>query len=365
MVYINNIKYACSSCIRGHRSSLCDHKDRQLFEIKRKGRPVSQCLSTLSTRIKRPFRTKCFCKEYVEKANESPDFQKLIFKAFKKNQKTVLETIENKEMHEAVQNNGAFIKDFQTNVSELNFNGLSEPKQLHFPSNFQMLNNADSLKYGIGAVTNKTCNSDSKVCTQSSDFSPDLSSEPSSDFSSEMLSYYNSQYSNNYIYPQVIGQNSPNGFSTPSNIDFYQTYNKSAYADLDTISNYSYIPSEIKENFHSSSMPVFFDYIQHSKTQNNNINIPESFMKFQTIISDSQNLEIPETYYEFDCSRPGSKCTCTSACQCTNCYTHGNNIVHNTLQNVLPEKQLLDGYIIPQRKCCYMVSGINTHITEP
>ncbi|KAK4511883.1 uncharacterized protein ATC70_003882 [Mucor velutinosus] len=41
-MYINGLKYACSTCIKGHRSSHCSHVDRPLFEIRKKGRPVTQ-----------------------------------------------------------------------------------------------------------------------------------------------------------------------------------------------------------------------------------------------------------------------------------------------------------------------------------
>ncbi|KAJ7306672.1 copper fist DNA binding domain-containing protein, partial [Mycena albidolilacea] len=42
-VLISSKKYACETCIKGHRSSACKHTDRPLFEIKKKGRPVTQC----------------------------------------------------------------------------------------------------------------------------------------------------------------------------------------------------------------------------------------------------------------------------------------------------------------------------------
>ncbi|KAF7795226.1 hypothetical protein EIP86_006376 [Pleurotus ostreatoroseus] len=42
MVFVNDQKFACESCIKGHRSSSCTHNDRPLFEVKKKGRPVSQ-----------------------------------------------------------------------------------------------------------------------------------------------------------------------------------------------------------------------------------------------------------------------------------------------------------------------------------
>jgi hypothetical protein len=43
MVLINEKKFACATCIKGHRVSGCTHTDRALFEIKKKGRPSTQC----------------------------------------------------------------------------------------------------------------------------------------------------------------------------------------------------------------------------------------------------------------------------------------------------------------------------------
>jgi len=43
MVLINDKKFACATCIKGHRVSGCTHTDRPLFEVKKKGRPATQC----------------------------------------------------------------------------------------------------------------------------------------------------------------------------------------------------------------------------------------------------------------------------------------------------------------------------------
>lgn len=45
MVLINDVKYACQRCIRGHRVSRCSHLDKNLIMVKRKGRPAVQKLS--------------------------------------------------------------------------------------------------------------------------------------------------------------------------------------------------------------------------------------------------------------------------------------------------------------------------------
>lgn len=61
MVYVNSKKFACESCIKGHRSSSCTHTDRPLFEVKKKGRPVSQCTKCRELRQSRKVHSKCTC----------------------------------------------------------------------------------------------------------------------------------------------------------------------------------------------------------------------------------------------------------------------------------------------------------------
>jgi len=61
MVYVNSKKFACESCIKGHRSSSCHHTDRPLFEIKKKGRPVSQCQKCRDLRQRKRIHSKCTC----------------------------------------------------------------------------------------------------------------------------------------------------------------------------------------------------------------------------------------------------------------------------------------------------------------
>ncbi|KAL1739636.1 hypothetical protein HDZ31DRAFT_85813 [Schizophyllum fasciatum] len=66
MVLVNNIKYACGTCIKGHRSSTCKHSDRPLFEIKRKGRPVTQCEHCRELRKTKQVHVKCVCEKEGE-----------------------------------------------------------------------------------------------------------------------------------------------------------------------------------------------------------------------------------------------------------------------------------------------------------
>ena len=49
------------ACIKGHRSSSCKHTDRPLFEIKKKGRPVTQCEHCRELRKTKQVHVKCLC----------------------------------------------------------------------------------------------------------------------------------------------------------------------------------------------------------------------------------------------------------------------------------------------------------------
>ncbi|KAL7415969.1 hypothetical protein BDY24DRAFT_327173, partial [Mrakia frigida] len=45
----------------GHRSSSCTHTDRPLFEIKKKGRPATQCTHCRELRKTKQVHVKCMC----------------------------------------------------------------------------------------------------------------------------------------------------------------------------------------------------------------------------------------------------------------------------------------------------------------
>ncbi|KAL0080068.1 copper fist DNA binding domain-containing protein [Phycomyces blakesleeanus] len=60
---INGSKFACGTCIKGHRSSHCSHTDRPLFKIRKKGRPVSQCTYCRDLRRTKQIHVKCVCSE--------------------------------------------------------------------------------------------------------------------------------------------------------------------------------------------------------------------------------------------------------------------------------------------------------------
>ena len=52
------------TCIKGHRSSTCKHTDRPLFEIKKKGRPVTQCEHCRELRKTKQVHVKCVCEPH-------------------------------------------------------------------------------------------------------------------------------------------------------------------------------------------------------------------------------------------------------------------------------------------------------------
>ncbi|KAK0641079.1 hypothetical protein B0T16DRAFT_207421 [Cercophora newfieldiana] len=64
---INGEKWACEACVRGHRVSNCQHQDRPLQHINKKGRPVSQCSHCRSMRKSRASHVKCDCGEKTPK----------------------------------------------------------------------------------------------------------------------------------------------------------------------------------------------------------------------------------------------------------------------------------------------------------
>jgi len=61
MVYVDDKKYACATCIKGHRSSSCNHTNRPLIEVKKKGRPVTQCDHCRDLRRTKQVHVKCLC----------------------------------------------------------------------------------------------------------------------------------------------------------------------------------------------------------------------------------------------------------------------------------------------------------------
>ncbi|KAK3316424.1 hypothetical protein B0H66DRAFT_499806 [Apodospora peruviana] len=64
---IEGEKWACEACVRGHRVSNCQHHDRPLQHINKKGRPVSQCHHCRAMRKSRASHVKCDCGEKTHK----------------------------------------------------------------------------------------------------------------------------------------------------------------------------------------------------------------------------------------------------------------------------------------------------------
>ncbi|EEQ27608.1 transcriptional activator haa1 [Microsporum canis] len=69
---IDGEKWACDACIRGHRVSTCNHSDRPLSHINKKGRPVSQCPHCRGLRKARTCHAKCECGEKPHSKSECP-----------------------------------------------------------------------------------------------------------------------------------------------------------------------------------------------------------------------------------------------------------------------------------------------------
>ncbi|GAA6041878.1 hypothetical protein JCM8097_004526 [Rhodosporidiobolus ruineniae] len=69
---IDGVKYACQSCIKGHRSSKCTHADRPLQEIKKKGRPTSQCAHCRELRKTKSVHARCDCAARAKEEKIAP-----------------------------------------------------------------------------------------------------------------------------------------------------------------------------------------------------------------------------------------------------------------------------------------------------
>ncbi|KAF8446355.1 copper fist DNA binding domain-containing protein [Boletus edulis BED1] len=72
MVFVNEKKFACEACIKGHRSSSCHHTERPLFEVKKKGRPVSQCPKCRELRQAKRVHSKCTCTPHQPSVDKVP-----------------------------------------------------------------------------------------------------------------------------------------------------------------------------------------------------------------------------------------------------------------------------------------------------
>ncbi|MBW0475881.1 hypothetical protein O181_015596 [Austropuccinia psidii MF-1] len=72
MVIIDGKKFACGACIKGHRSTSCNHTNRTLVEIGKKGRPPTQCNHCRELRKINKVHTKCVCGDKPIKSTRTP-----------------------------------------------------------------------------------------------------------------------------------------------------------------------------------------------------------------------------------------------------------------------------------------------------
>ncbi|ORY72910.1 copper fist DNA binding domain-domain-containing protein [Leucosporidium creatinivorum] len=58
---VDGVKFSCKPCLLGHRSANCGHGDRHLFEVKKKGRPSTQCDECKAKRERTGGHIRCVC----------------------------------------------------------------------------------------------------------------------------------------------------------------------------------------------------------------------------------------------------------------------------------------------------------------
>lgn len=75
---IDGEKWACDACVRGHRVSNCQHSDRPLQHINKKGRPVSQCHHCRGLRKSRSAHIRCDCADTSHSAGQCPHADKSV-----------------------------------------------------------------------------------------------------------------------------------------------------------------------------------------------------------------------------------------------------------------------------------------------
>ncbi|KAF2749621.1 hypothetical protein M011DRAFT_397981 [Sporormia fimetaria CBS 119925] len=73
MPIIDGEKWACNSCVKGHRVSGCTHTDRELIHINPKGRPVKQCEHCRGARKSKSHHAKCECGDKKDKLKDKGD----------------------------------------------------------------------------------------------------------------------------------------------------------------------------------------------------------------------------------------------------------------------------------------------------
>ncbi|EMR08215.1 hypothetical protein PNEG_03384 [Pneumocystis murina B123] len=359
MVYINDIKYACSSCIRGHRSSLCDHENRQLFEIKRKGRPVSQCVQMPSERTKKTSRTRCVCNQGLEKSFVSLDVQKMSLKTPKKNKKKVLPMIKNEKEFCGIEKDEEVRDSVQIYSFPTDFNTLNNSLQwIHLSDKSQTSNNMDIKVQDTRLESNGLYDFDSVFCPQS------LGSKSES---TEMI-YNCPQYLGNCLYPLAIEKTDSNFVSIPDQMSFYQTCGKSAYSHFDSLPIYPYMASGVSIDSQVFASE-FLGSDQYSKMQNNDdTKILELHTDPQIMISnDFQNFNsgILDVSYPYLLSEVRFDYLSDSTCKCSNCHINADNIPQDVSQTMPMDEKLLSGlYTSPEGKFLNIMSDLNIYTND-
>ncbi|KAI8327045.1 copper fist DNA binding domain-containing protein, partial [Choanephora cucurbitarum] len=61
VIWMDGIRYACASCIRGHRVKQCQHQDRPLMVLAKRGRQITQCSHCRDLRKSMNSHIKCTC----------------------------------------------------------------------------------------------------------------------------------------------------------------------------------------------------------------------------------------------------------------------------------------------------------------
>ncbi|KTW25756.1 hypothetical protein T552_03369 [Pneumocystis carinii B80] len=319
MVYINDIKYACSSCIRGHRSSLCDHENRQLFEIKRKGRPVSQCVQMPTERTKKGSKTRCICHHELGESFVSLDVEKMALKMSKKNRKKISPMMKNERGFCDIEKDQGIRNSVQIYSFPTDYNTLNNSLQwIHLPEVPKTPSNIDIKAQEARFEPNGLYDSDSVFCSQN------LGSELKP---TEMIHEY-PQYMCNY------------------QMNFYQTCDKSAYTHFDSVPIYPYMRSDIGIDSRVFTSE-FVGCDQYLKMQNNdNTKIPELLTDPQIMISNDYrnfNSEILDISYPYLLSKVGFDYLFDSTCESSNCHINTNNIPQNVLQTMSMDRKLLLG----------------------
>ncbi|KAH7021049.1 uncharacterized protein B0I36DRAFT_367498 [Microdochium trichocladiopsis] len=191
---IDGEKWACEACVRGHRVSNCQHADRPLQHINKKGRPVSQCQHCRSMRKSRSSHVKCDCGEKTHKCihlQQTMDGHK----------EAVLDTVpESESDQEECKTTSCkpISRRRRTNTAHsepvLSFdeNGHHKPTHKHIKASQQhgpyTLNRVSSMHSNSSSGSLGTRSMDNLHCSKASGRSRTAASTPPSDIESDLAS---------------------------------------------------------------------------------------------------------------------------------------------------------------------------------